>query len=55
MLEQFKERFVVFKDHELELDLFLKPLHFDPEKATTPAIQMESIEIQQIQDLKLNF
>ena len=55
MLEQFKERFVEFKDHEFKLDLFSTPLHFDTEKATTPALQMELIEIQQIQDLKVKF
>ena len=55
MLEQSKERFIEFKDHELELDLFSTPLHFDPEKAATPALQMELIELQQYQDLKVKF
>ena len=30
LLAQFKERFVEFKEHELELDLFSTPLHFWP-------------------------
>ena len=47
LLAQFKERFVEFKEHELELDLFSTPLHFDPERAATPAIQIELIEFQQ--------
>lgn len=35
LLEQFKERFVVFQKHEIGLDLFSTPYHFDPDRAAT--------------------
>ncbi|KAI6648589.1 General transcription factor II-I repeat domain-containing protein 2-like [Oopsacas minuta] len=54
-LAQFKERFVEFKEQELELDLFSTPLHLDPERTVTPALQMELIELQQSLDLKVKF
>ena len=39
----------------MELDLYSTPLHFDPEKAATPTLQMELIELQQFQDLEVKF